>query len=60
MAALTGSTRPIMDSILGESMSFDDCGAFLTSSCADGIGNTPMVRLDRIAKDHGLKCNLRK
>ena len=22
------------------------------------IGNTPMVKLDRIKKDHGLKCDL--
>lgn len=27
-------------------------------SILDGIGNTPMVRLDRLAKEHGLKCNL--
>lgn len=26
----------------------------------DGIGNTPLVRLDRLAKQHGLKCNLCK
>lgn len=25
----------------------------------DGVGRTPLVRLDRIAKAHGLKCNLR-
>lgn len=26
----------------------------------DGVGKTPLVRLDRIAKAHGLKCNLRE
>ncbi|KAF8316683.1 PALP-domain-containing protein [Clavulina sp. PMI_390] len=38
----TESTRPIMNNILGKY----------------AIGNTPMVRLDRIAKANGLKCNL--
>lgn len=25
---------------------------------ADAIGNTPLIKLDRLAKAHGLKCNL--
>ena len=29
-------------------------------SVLDAVGNTPLVRLDRIAKHEGLKCNLRK
>ena len=29
-------------------------------SVLDAIGNTPLIRLDRIAKHEGLKCNLRK
>jgi cystathionine beta-synthase len=27
-------------------------------SALDAIGNTPLIRLDRLAKVHGLKCNL--
>lgn len=30
------------------------------SSALDAVGHTPLVRLDRIAKEEGLKCNLRK
>ena len=26
----------------------------------DAVGHTPLVRLDRIAKEEGLKCNLRE
>lgn len=29
-------------------------------SVLDAVGNTPLIRLDRIAKHEGLKCNLRK
>jgi len=28
------------------------------NSAIEAIGNTPLIRLDRIAKAHGLKCNL--
>ena len=27
-------------------------------SALDAVGNTPLIRLDRIAQEHGLKCNL--
>jgi cystathionine beta-synthase len=26
----------------------------------DAVGNTPLIRLDKIARNHGLKCNLCK
>jgi len=26
----------------------------------DAVGKTPLIRLDKIAQLHGLKCNLRK
>jgi hypothetical protein len=29
-------------------------------SVLDAVGNTPLIRLDRIAKHEGFKCNLRK
>lgn len=29
-------------------------------SALDGVGHTPLVRLDRIAKEEGLQCNLCK
>lgn len=29
-------------------------------SVLDAVGNTPLIRLDRIAKHEGLRCNLRK
>ena len=29
-------------------------------SVLDAVGNTPLIRLDRIVKHEGLKCNLRK
>jgi hypothetical protein len=29
-------------------------------SVLDAFGNTPLIRLDRIAEREGLKCNLRK
>lgn len=29
-------------------------------SVLDAVGNTPLIRLDRIATREGLKCNLRK
>lgn len=31
----------------------------ILESALDGVGNTPLVRLDRLAKHEGLKCNLR-
>ena len=30
------------------------------NSVLDAIGNTPLIRLDRIAKHEGVRCNLRK
>jgi hypothetical protein len=30
------------------------------NSALDAVGNTPLIRLDRIAKAEGLKCNLRE
>ncbi|ESK96493.1 pyridoxal phosphate-dependent enzyme [Moniliophthora roreri MCA 2997] len=30
----------------------------ILSSALDAVGNTPLIRLDRIAKQYGLKCNL--
>ena len=30
------------------------------NSALDAVGNTPLVRLDRIAKEEGLQCNLRE
>jgi cystathionine beta-synthase len=32
----------------------------ILGSVLDAVGNTPLIRLDRIAKHEGLKCNLRK
>ena len=32
----------------------------ITDSALDAVGNTPLVRLDRIAKEEGLQCNLRE
>lgn len=29
-------------------------------SVLDAVGNTPLIRLNRIAMHEGLKCNLRK
>jgi cystathionine beta-synthase len=29
-------------------------------SVLDAVGNTPLIRLERIAKHEGVKCNLRK
>jgi hypothetical protein len=31
----------------------------ILDSALDAVGNTPLVRLDRIAAEEGLKCNLR-
>lgn len=33
--------------------------AGVLDSSLDAVGHTPLVRLDRIAKAEGLKCNLR-
>ncbi|KIK48263.1 hypothetical protein CY34DRAFT_72233 [Suillus luteus UH-Slu-Lm8-n1] len=30
----------------------------ILDSALDAVGNTPLIRLDKIAADHGLKCNL--
>jgi cystathionine beta-synthase len=32
----------------------------ILGSVLDAVGNTPLIRLDRIAQHEGLKCNLRK
>jgi cystathionine beta-synthase len=32
----------------------------ILDSALDAIGHTPLIRLDRIARAEGLKCNLRK
>ena len=32
----------------------------ILDSVLDAVGNTPLIRLDRIAKHEGLRCNLRK
>jgi cystathionine beta-synthase len=34
--------------------------ATVLDSVLDAVGNTPLIRLDRIAEHEGLKCNLRK
>ena len=31
----------------------------IIDSALDAVGNTPLVRLDKIATEEGLKCNLR-
>ena len=31
----------------------------ILDSALDAVGNTPLIRLDRIATEEGLKCNLR-
>ena len=33
--------------------------AGILDNALDAVGHTPLIRLDRIAKDAGLKCNLR-
>jgi len=30
----------------------------ILDSALDAVGNTPLIRLDRIAAEEGLKCNL--
>lgn len=30
------------------------------SNALEGVGNTPLIRLDKIAQAEGLKCNLRE
>lgn len=30
----------------------------ILDTALDAVGNTPLIRLDKIARDHGLKCNL--
>ncbi len=32
----------------------------ILNDALDAVGHTPLVRLDRIAKEEGLKCNLRE
>ena len=32
--------------------------AGILNNALDAVGHTPLIRLDRIAKDAGLKCNL--
>lgn len=31
----------------------------ILDSALDAVGNTPLIRLDKIAAEEGLKCNLR-
>lgn len=31
----------------------------ILDNALDAVGNTPLIRLDKIAAEHGLKCNLR-
>ena len=33
--------------------------AQIIDTALSAVGHTPLIRLDKIAKDHGLKCNLR-
>jgi len=32
----------------------------ILDSALDAVGHTPLIRLDRIARAEGLKCNLRE
>ena len=32
----------------------------ILNNALEAVGNTPLIRLDKIAKEEGLKCNLRK
>lgn len=32
----------------------------ILDTALDAVGNTPLIRLDRVAKHYGLKCNLRE
>lgn len=32
----------------------------ILDTALDAVGNTPLIRLDKIAKQHGIKCNLCK
>ena len=33
--------------------------AHILDNALDAVGNTPLIRLDKIAAEEGLKCNLR-
>lgn len=32
---------------------------YILDTALDAVGNTPLIRLDKIAAEEGLKCNLR-
>jgi hypothetical protein len=32
----------------------------ILDNALDAVGHTPLIRLDKIAKEEGLKCNLRR
>ena len=38
----------------------DRTASTILSTSLEAIGNTPMIRLDKIAKSGGLKCDLRE
>ena len=58
------SRHPLCDARHRQSSNFLLCAptmprqAGILNDALDAVGHTPLLRLDRIAKDRGLKCNL--